>query len=289
MAIPTGLRGAKGVAAPPFTRGPYEWDQLVNLHKQGLPYSRYQLTETFQKLPGLNADQTIADIALSTSGGNTYSDSAVNTAVNTAIAAINLANKKNKDFEVLGTNAVDSCVTFSTTIAGILLTTTTGSNDQVIILPHLTAGQSTWKSCLWGTENYVIWEALIRTGAAITSQTIWAGLKLTNTSVVATDDDQAFFRYNSAAANWIAVTSIAGTDTSTDTGLAVAAATNYYLRIEIDADRKAHYYINNVEYYTSSALTNDVDLIPYIGIQTTTTAAKTLLVSGQRISRIIFE
>lgn len=36
----------------------------------------------------------VADIAISTSGGNTYADSAVNTAVNTAIAAVNLQLKE---------------------------------------------------------------------------------------------------------------------------------------------------------------------------------------------------
>lgn len=49
------------------------------------------LTTLGGTITGATANDTItavADIAISTSGGNTYSDSAVNTAVNTAIASI---------------------------------------------------------------------------------------------------------------------------------------------------------------------------------------------------------
>jgi len=115
---------------------------------------------------------------------------------------------------------------------------------------------------------------------------IWAGLKLTNTSTVATDDDQVFFRFDTVVANWEAVDSIADSDTETDTGIAVAASTNYHLKISVDSDRKASFYINNLLVHKTAALTNDIDLIPYVGVQGD---AKTLTLVKEKISRIIFE
>jgi hypothetical protein len=66
-----------------------------------------------------------------------------------------LANMRaDQHFEVLGTNAVSSCVTYNAE-GGIKLTTTTAGNDQVIILPHLTTTQSPWKQTTWGTDRSI--------------------------------------------------------------------------------------------------------------------------------------
>jgi len=201
-------------------------------------------------------------------------------------ANADIAVTTNLNFEVLGTGGSSDDVTFGSTVGGILLTTDSSASQQVIIAPHLDSNQTAWTTTKWGTENQVIWEAVIRTGASVADIVIWAGLKLTNTSVVATDDDQAFFRFDTNVANWEATYSIAGTDTESDTGVAVAANTNYYFRIEIDADRKAHFYIDDKEVAISTALTNDKDLIPYIGVEGN---AKTLYVVKEKISRIIYE
>ena len=117
--------------------------------------------------------------------------------------------------------------------------------------------------------------------------TIWAGLKLTNVSVTATDDDQAFFRYAAAtnSGRWQAISSAAGVDDAHDTGVAVAASTAYRLRIAIDADRVARFYINNSLVETSGVLVTAKDLIPYIGVQANAAAAKKITVYGQNISR----
>jgi hypothetical protein len=222
-----------------------------------LATERYVLIESFERLPQLNAD-----LAVST----------------------------NLNFELLGTNAANNDVTFSTTIAGIQLETNTTANDQDIIVPHLASAQSAWSNIKWGTENQVSWECVIRTGASVASIVIWAGLKLTNTSVVATDDDQAFFRFAAATDTyWNYIYSIGGTDTATASTVAVATSTTYNLRIEVDSSRKAAFYINDTLVGRSTALTNDVDLIPYIGVQTTTTAAKYLIVCKEQISRIWYE
>ena len=219
---------------------------------------RYVLEEYFKQLPSINAS-----IAIST----------------------------NVDFEILGTNASADDVTFATTVGGLDLETDTGDNDQVIVLPHLDTSQTAWTGIKWGTENQVIWECSLRTGPSIASVGIWAGLKLTNVLTTATDDNQVFFKFDTDASDttWRLISSIAGTDTNTDSALTVAVDTTYRFKISVDSDRKATFFIDDVAYFKTAALTNDIDLIPYVGVQTMTTAAKKIFLNYERISRIIFE
>lgn len=192
-------------------------------------------------------------------------------------------------FEVLGTNAsADDVVYYAE--GGIKLTTDGADHDQVIILPHLDSAQSPWTETTWGTDQETTWECYIKTGANITATVIWAGLKLTNTSVTATDNDQAFFRYQDTAnsGKWQAVSSINGSDDAADSGVTVAINTDYHLKIAIGATRVAEFYINGALVETSAALTDATDLIPYIGVQTEGAgpgAGKDLIVRGQAISR----
>lgn len=192
------------------------------------------------------------------------------------------------DFEVLGTNATSASTSFNAE-GGIKLTTAGASGDQVIILPHLDANQSAWAQWTWGTDKQVEWEGDLTTGTAITAETIWAGLKLTNTSVVATDNDQVFFRYEVGvnSGKWQVIYSIGGTDTTTDAGVTVAVSTRYRLRISIDASRIARCYINGALVATSTALTDATDLIPYIGVSASAVAAKDITVYGETISRTV--
>jgi hypothetical protein len=191
------------------------------------------------------------------------------------------------DFEVLGTNGVSA----STAIAvegGITCTTAGASGDQVIIAPHLDASQTAWSTVTWGTDQQVIWEAAVKTGAAITDAVIWAGLKLTNTSTTATDDNQVFFRYAPAtnSGKWQAVYSIAGTDVSADAGVTVAVSSQYHLKVTIDVSRVPRFYINDALVATGTALADTIDLIPYIGVSASAVAAKSLTIYGQAISRV---
>lgn len=226
---------------------------------------RYYLEEFFSHTPGINGD----------------------------LASTTEATRvpRNKHFETLGTNATSALVAYSTTEAGITLTTAGADNDQIIIAPHLDTKQTAWTGVKWGTENEVEWECAIRTGASIATVLIWAGLKLTNTPVIATDDDQVFFRYSTddSDTTWELVDSIGGTDTTTDSGVAVAASTTYRFKISIDSSRRASFYINGDLIYTSSALTNDVDLIPYVGIQSLSAAADVATLCYEKISRKLFE
>lgn len=191
------------------------------------------------------------------------------------------------DFEVLGTNASSDDVTFYAE-GGILVETDGADGDEVIVLPHLDANQSAWAQVTWGTDRELVWECFIGSTANVTNAIIWAGLKLTNTEVVATDNDQVFFRYEDDvnSGEWQAIESIGGTDTATDTNVAAAINTRYHLQIIVDNGRIARFYLNGSLVRTSSALTDATDLIPYIGVAADgAAAAKSLRIYGQTIER----
>lgn len=203
-------------------------------------------------------------------------------------AELDLMNATDHEFEILGTNAVNTDITYHAE-GGVKLLTAGADGDEAILLPHLNANQSAWNKFTWGTDQETYWESLILSGAAITNNIIWAGLKLTNTEVKITDADQVYFRYENGVAggNWEIIDSIGGTDVVTDTGVAVAVDSAYHVAIEIDSLRRARCYLNGVLEYTSGALTTAKDLIPYIGVAADGAAeAKHIIVRGQAISRL---
>lgn len=270
----------------------------------GTDSRRYALSEYWKKRPALNA-------VLALPGSDTTGPTAA------AFAAYTIANK---DFEILGTNMTTALVTFDTTRGGITITTAGADQDQAIIAPHLDTNMSAWQVVKWGTENQLNWECSISTNA-IDNQKLWAGLKLTNDQLVATDADQAFFKFQTDDTNSEVFTdytklhfiySVGGTDYISALPITVAADTTYHLKIVINAARKATIYVNGIQYNISNvsgstggtavtavapdtaptlsnALTNDVDLIPYIGIEAGAGAAEALDVHYQAISRTIFE
>ena len=263
---------------------------------------RYYLSEYFKKRPALNAVLNTA-----------FSDADATAAANTAIR---LAEKvANKDFEILGTNMTTALVTFDSDRAGLVITTAGADQDQAIIAPHLDTNQTAWQTIKWGTENEVEWECALSTNA-IDNQKLWAGLKLTNDQLIATDADQAFFKFQTDATNSEAfddytllhfVHSIGGTDFISALPITVAANTNYHFKIEFDSERKMSIFVNGVQYNITStsgstggtavttgttksgAMTDDIDLIPYIGIEAGAAAAEAVDVHYQCISRLIFE
>ena len=228
---------------------------------------------------------------------------------------------KSVNFEVLGTNMTTALATRNATVAAVTLTTAGADEDQAILCPHLDSGQTAWTGVKWGTENQVHWEALVRTSSAIDNQKIWAGLKLTNDQVVATDANQAFFKFQTDSTNSEAFTdfnklhfvhSIANTDYISRLPITVAASTNYHLKIVFNSDRKMTIYVNGVQYNItgtsgstggtavtavepgkqvtlSGAMTNDIDLIPYVGVEAGDGAAAAIDVSYAAASRLLFE
>ena len=257
---------------------------------------RYYLEEWFKQLPKLNAVNIIDPDA----------DDA---------SALALHVSANKDFEVLGTNMTSALSTRNSTAAGIVLTTAGADQDQAILAPHLDSNQTAWTGTLWGTENQVSWECSLNTNA-IDNQKLWAGLKLTNDQLIATDANQAFFKFQTDATNSEAfddytllhfVHSIGGTDYISALPITVAANTNYHLKIEFDSARKMSIFVNGQQYNITStsgstggtavttgttksaAMTDDIDLIPYIGIEAGAAAAEAVDIHYQCISRLIFE
>ena len=103
------------------------------------------------------------------------------------------------------------------------------------------------------------------------------------------------------------VHSIGGTDYISALPITVEANTLYRLAIKIDSDRKASIFVNGIQYNVTTtsgstggtavtkgttptaALTNDINLIPYIGIEAGAAAAEALDVHHQAISRLIYE
>ncbi len=191
----------------------------------------------------------------------------------------------NPNFEVLGTNSSTDDVTFDVE-GGIKCETDGTSLDDIIILPHLDTTQTAWTAVEWDTSKQVSWGCIIETGASI-SAIIWAGLKLTNTDVIATDADQTFFRYQTAVSSglWTMNDSTANTDNSNNTDVTVAVSTQYKLEIKIDADRKPHYLIDGKHKGTGAALTADINLIPYIAITQIGGSAVNHIIRRQWISR----
>ena len=251
---------------------------------------RYYLEEYFSKKPGLNAVSIIDPDADSASD----------------LAAFVIANR---DFETLGTNYTTALTTFAAHQAGILMTTATADQDQGILLPHLDTNQTAWSGTKWGTENQVQWECSIQ-AAQTDNEKIWAGLKLTNDQLIATDATNG--ESLDSTTNWHVIHSIGGTDYISRLPIAFAADTPYHLKIVIDSDRKATVFVNGIQYnltstsgstggtavtavqpgtavVKSAALTNDVNLIPYIGIENGDAAAAVLNVHYTAISRHVYE
>ena len=256
---------------------------------------RFYLEEWFLQRPGLNANIDQA-------------------------STVEVQRALNRNWEALGTNMTTALCTFATTSAGVLATTAGADEDQAILTPHLDTAATAWAGCLWGTENSVSFETSIML-PALDNQKVWAGLKLTNDQLVATDANQIFFKFQTDAtnseafttfANWHVVHSIADTDYISRLPIAVAANTPYHLKIEIDSDRKATAFVNGVQYNLTStagstggtsvtavqpgvaatktaALTNDVDFIPYVGIEAGAGAAEAVNVHHVCMSRNVYE
>ena len=257
---------------------------------------RFYLDEWFLQRPGLNAniDQ---------------------------VSTVEVQRALNRNWEALGTNMTTALATFATTSAGILATTAGADQDQAILTPHLDTAATAWAGCLWGTENEVHWETSIML-PAIDNQNVWAGLKLTNAPEVATDANQAFFNFLTDSDNsgqdyddftkLHFVYSVANTDYISQLPITVAANTPYHLKMEIDSDRKVTIFVNGIQYNVTStsgstggtavtavqpgtaatkstALTNDIDLIPYNGIEANAGAAEALNTHYVCMSRNVYE
>ena len=231
------------------------------------------------------------------------------------VSTVEVQRALNRNWEALGTNMTTALATFASTSAGVLATTAGADADQAILTPHLDTAATAWAGTKWGTENSVHFETSVML-PALDNQKVWAGLKLTNDQLVATDDDQMFFKFQTDATNseaftdfttWHFVHSIGGTDFISQIPVTVAANTPYHLKITIDSDRKASIFVNGEQYNVtttsgstggtavtkgttpSGALTDDVDFIPYVGIEAGAAAAEAVNVHYVCCSRNVYE
>jgi hypothetical protein len=251
---------------------------------------RFYLEENFMQRPGLNGDID-------------------------AVSTTEVQRALNRNWEALGTNMTTALCTFATTGAGVLVTTATADQDQGILLPHLDTAATAWTGTLWGTENQVHFETSIQI-PALDNQKVWTGLKLTNDQLVATDANQMFFKYQTDATNsevfsdyakWHFVYSIADTDYISQLPITVAINTPYHFKIEVDSDRKAAIFVNGVQYNVTTtagstggtavttgttktkALTDNINLIPYVGIEAGDGAAEAVNCHYVACSRHVYE
>ena len=231
------------------------------------------------------------------------------------VSTVEVQRALNRNWEALGTNVTTALVTFASTSAGVLATTAGADQDQAILTPHLDTAATAWAGTKWGTENETHFETSIML-PAIDNQKVWAGLKLTNDQLVATDANQVYFKFQTDATNseaftdftkWHFVHSIGGTDYISQLPITVAANTPYHLKITIDSDRKASIFVNGVQYNVtttsgstggtavttgttpSTALTDDIDLIPYVGIEAGAAAAEAVNCHYVCCSRNVYE
>jgi len=231
------------------------------------------------------------------------------------VSTVEVQRALNRNWEALGTNMTTALCTFATTGAGVLVTTAGADQDQGILLPHLDTAATAWAGSLWGTENSVHFETSLQI-PALDNQKVWTGLKLTNDQLVATDANQMFFKYQTDATNsevfsdyakWHFVYSIADTDYISQLPITVAINTPYHFKIEVDSDRKAAIFVNGVQYNVTTtagstggtavttgttktkALTDNIDLIPYVGIEAGDGAAEAVNCHYVACSRHVYE
>ncbi len=239
----------------------------------GVPSARFERAvyhENFRQLPVLNGSVLITDTA-------------------PTLAQMAVRFRANRDWEIGGTNAVDGSATFADG-GGATLTTAGASADQVILRPQLDTNQTAVAAAKFNTSDEPALLVSLKTGASAADVTVWAGLKLTDTGVQATDNDQAYFRYNAAEAEgkWQAVISRGGVDQAAIAlgDEAVAASTAYTLCVAVDRERRAVFYVNGELLYTGGALTGNVDLKPSVGVQANAAAPKSVTVRDVAVSKV---
>lgn len=201
----------------------------------------------------------------------------------------------NRMWEVQGTNAGQAAssvgsVAFAVN-GGIILTTNTTNDDQQLLFPLSDANVMvdganavTYNSPLVLTQWYAGRRPWFKTKIAITTvagSIAIAGFKLTSTTVIATDNDGAYFRIVNGLIYY--VVSNNNTDTATSTGITIADATDVELAIKVDDNMYPHFFVNGCE-FKGVRLRDSQALQPTIGIQTTELASAIMKVRYADVS-----
>lgn len=234
--------------------------------KLGFENNRYVLTEYFEQAPGSAAD-------------------AVPTNLNPTTAQMATRFALNRNFMLTGDTVSHAVQTFSTR-GGWSMRSNNSTGDEVICHPHTATIQSAWGDVTWDTDFSLEFETHFDL-PSLTNRHFYIGWRETATTTEATDDDKILVRLNAATdTNWMVLQSVAGTDTTTDTGRVATAVSSYNLKISMGANRIPKIYMNSELIYTGSAMTASVALIPTFGAVSVSNGSTSINIGALRCSRI---
>lgn len=186
-------------------------------------------------------------------------------------------------------------IAHSTTGGGLLLGTGGTDDNSVSLLPSTTSQWGVTRLANLTREHWLT--SIVETGASIASTAIIWGLKLTDTNATAnpydTDADKLMIVFDTDAitlgnpasgqasiaagsSNFYFVYGIgASAEYAVDSGVKVAASTEYKFDIRIDRTGRATFYINDKAIHTTPILTAAAAFLPYFCAYTRTGGAKT--------------
>ncbi len=207
-------------------------------------------------------------------------------------ASVRLLTGANEQWIISGTNAANAGSALAVD-GGIALATAGADNDQIVLTPATainSVGQSAFRATELEPEHQPTFEAIIELPSLADVQ-VQAGFVLTDAQDAGTDADQVKFQFSdegsTSTTNLTRLLSIGGTDTEIDLGVAPTASRSLRLGIEIDGSRRAQMYVDGLKVGArSAAMTAGVNLIPMIGIQALTAAAKTVFVRELLVTRL---
>lgn len=284
--------------------GPAQTLDLINRTRTlrnirgGSDRDRYELAKHFNKV--------LPTIALLQPNVSTPTETTVEAAISALLSY-------DSEFEIVAGAGTPGACTVSTAGGLTIASGGTSGNNAIIIpiksaLSNLGAGSgviaNAWNSTDWNSAKELDFRCSIRTPATITSMTICAGLKISSGNdsdllATGTDTDSIFFRYGTGdtiSTRWQVVANLNSTtptirdtaNTQVGADATVAASTNYRFGILVDASRNVRLFINDkpVTLATPIVLTDNITFRPFIGVQTGTSAARSVTAQWLRLSRV---
>lgn len=225
---------------------------------------------------------------------------------------------KNNYFTLQGTGF--PTIEYDSNYSGVKLTTdATTTSSQAVLFSDSSAHNNPVSNGGLKTNTLVEFETSITLPSVAADFSLIAGLKLTNTPLITTDNNQAMFIFGQdeplvggsadLASNTTLhfVYSVAGSDYITNLGLTLVADREYHLKIKINKQRKICIYVNGIQYGVTStayssgnygnvatnsydesiALSDSISLYPVVGVQNAdaNTNARSAFVSYVKCSR----
>ena len=195
---------------------------------------------------------------------------------------------EDRQWEITGEAVADGNCTYADD-HGLLLTLTGGDDDQCWVGPSDGAdNRSIFREYSWGPENETEFECVIRTGAIANAVVYVAGWNLTMpvTWIIGDDNDRiCFHALEGTHTTWQCVVNIGGTDHLGDSGVPFIASTVYHLAILFDSQRRPHFSINGNKVYTGPRCVADTALLPFVGLEAGSAAAKDMHVRSIACAR----